>query len=154
VQVDVIAVRADHVPQVIAVVTEVLAEFGLVFGQGSATDDDLGQLPGSYTERGGAFWVATGDDLVIGTCGVFPQAANTFELRKMYLLPRARGLGLGGRLLDLAIAWTRARGGRRLVLDTADQMARAIDFYEARGFVRDDRYLHGARCTRGYVREL
>jgi putative acetyltransferase len=147
-------VTAADVPAVVRLVTAVLAEHGLEFGKGAATDDELHDLPGSYAGRGGAFWVATTDGAVIGTCGVFPVAPATYELRKMYLTPATRGRGLGARLLDVAVDWTRAHGGTRMVLDTVEEMARAIAFYEAHGFVRDDAQIRGARCTRGYARAL
>jgi putative acetyltransferase len=147
-------VTGADVPAVIELVAATLAEFGLEFGRGAATDAELHHLPASYAARGGAFWVGYDDADMLGTCGVFPVAAETFELRKMYLRPAARGRGLGARLLDVAVAWVKARGGRRIVLDTVDAMARAIAFYEAHGFVRDDAQIRGSRCTRGYVREL
>jgi GNAT superfamily N-acetyltransferase len=94
------------VPGVVALVRETLAEFGLRFGDGSKTDDELAALPGSYVRGGGAFWVAVDDrGSVVGTCGVFPVGAGDMELRKMYLYPRARGTGLGKRLLDESVAW-------------------------------------------------
>jgi putative acetyltransferase len=145
--------RAD-VPAVVALVRDVLAEFGLEFGKGSPTDAQLHELPDAYVARGGAFWIVTVDGTLAGTCGVFPVAPAIFELRKMYLRPISRGLGLGTRLLDVAVEWTRSRGGEQLVLDTVDEMARAIAFYEANGFVRDDAQIRGARCTRGYARRL
>ncbi|NVB76957.1 MAG: GNAT family N-acetyltransferase [Kofleriaceae bacterium] len=145
--------RAD-VPAVVELVRDVLAEFGLEFGKGSPTDAQLLELPDAYAARGGAFWIATVDGRLAGTCGVFPVAPEVYELRKMYLLPSTRGLGLGKRLLDVAVEWTSARGGTHLVLDTIDAMARAIAFYEANGFVRDDAQIRGARCTRGYARRL
>ena len=92
--------------------------------------------------------------MLLGTCGVFPVAPGTFELRKMYLHPSARGRGLGQQLLDESVRWTRLHGGRRIVLDTTERMDRAIAFYEANGFVRDDTEIRGARCSRGYTREL
>ena len=147
-------VEPADVPAVIALVTEVLAEFGLAFGKGSATDDALRELPGSYAGGGGAFWVATDGARLLGTCGVFPVAHGAFELRKMYLHRAARGLRLGTALLDVAIAWSRAHGADRLVLDTVEEMTRAIAFYEAHGFVRDDAQVRGARCTRGYAKPL
>ena len=147
-------VRATDVPAVLALVTDVLAEFGLEFGKGSPTDDTLRDLPGSYDDGGGAFWVATDGARLLGTCGVYPVAPGAIELRKMYLSPAARGLGLGRQLLDLAITWSRARGADRLVLDTVEEMTRAIAFYEAHGFVRDDTQVRGSRCTRGYTLPL
>ncbi len=147
-------VLAD-VPAAVALVRSVLAEFGLQFGEGSTTDDELAALPGSYAGRGGAFWVAIGaDGSLVGTCGVFPVAEGTFELRKMYLDPAARGTGLGRRMLDLAVRWCRGEGATRLVLDTTERMQRAIEFYERSGFVRDDAHIRGSRCSRGYVRSL
>lgn len=166
VRMEVVVRPVEHadVPAVIELVRETLAEFGLEFGKGAATDAELHQLPEIYTERGGAFWVATvvepglaGRDratVLAACCGVFPVAPATYELRKMYARPTSRGLGLGVRLLDTAVAWCRAQGGAQLVLDTVEEMTRAIAFYEANGFVRDDAQRRGSRCTRGYSRAL
>lgn len=143
------------VPEVTALVAEVLAEYGLEFGKGTKTDDDLRALPVSYASHGGAFWVGrAGSGELLGTCGVFPVATSTFELRKMYLRPAARGLGLGSRLLDVAEAWVRERGGNLIVLDTIEAMASACSFYERRGFVRDDAQIRASRATRGYAKRL
>jgi GNAT superfamily N-acetyltransferase len=149
-------VRKDDVAEVVDLVREVLAEFNLTFGQGAKTDEEVTRLPASYDEGGGAFWIAIDDATgrILGTCGVFPVEPGIYELRKMYLRTASRGLGLGQKLFDEAIAWTRARGGRRMVLDTIHEMTRAIAFYEANGFVRDDTQIRGARCSRGYAREL
>ncbi len=147
-------VHPADVRAVIALVTDVLAEFGLEFGKGAATDLELHDLPSSYADRGGAFWVATLDSALAGTCGVFPVAPGTYELRKMYLRPVRRGAGLGKRMLEVAVTWAREQGATQLVLDTMEAMTGAIAFYEAHGFVRDDAQLRGARCTRGYALPL
>ena len=145
-------VTAADVPEVVRLVTEVLAEFGLEFGKGSGTDDALARLPDSYAP--GAFWVAERDGELLGTCGVYPLSPTMFELRKMYLRPASRGLGIGKQLLDTALAFAKERGATHMVLDTTHEMTRAIAFYEAHGFVRDDTHIRGARCSRGYVRAL
>jgi len=148
-------VTIADVPGVVALVKCTLAEFGLRFGQGSKTDDELAALPGSYEQGGGAFWVAVDEGgRVMGTCGVFPVGAGDMELRKMYLHPSARGTGLGKRLLEESISWCRLHGAGRIVLDTTEQMTRAIAFYEANGFVRDDAQVRGSRCSRGYARRI
>ena len=152
-----IAVRpvdATEVPTVIALVRDVLAEFGLEFGKGASTDDELARLPTSYRDPGGEFWVALRSTEIIGTCGVFPVAPGTFELRKMYLRPSSRGLGVGKTLFEVALSWTRSRGASRIVLDTTEQMHRAIAFYESHSFVRDDEQIRGTRCSRGYTLRL
>jgi putative acetyltransferase len=148
-------VTTVDVPGVVALVRETLAEFGLRFGEGSKTDDELAALPASYEKEGGAFWVAVdAGGSIVGTCGVFPVGAGDVELRKMYLHPGARGTGLGKRLLEESVSWCRAHGVGRLVLDTTEQMTRAIAFYEANGFVRDDTQVRGSRCSRGYARRI
>jgi putative acetyltransferase len=154
VAIEVHLVTTADVPEVVALVAEILGEFGLEFGKGSPTDDELLALPDSYTSRGAAFWIARAGGELLGTCGVVPIEPPVYELRKMYLRPAARGTGLGRRLLEVAVAWTSSVGGDTLVLDTVESMQRAIAFYEANGFVRDDRYIRGARCTRGYVKRL
>jgi GNAT superfamily N-acetyltransferase len=52
----------------------------------------------------------------------------------MYLTPGLRGLGLGRRLLDVALAWARERGYSSVFLDTTDAMETARALYEAAGF--------------------
>ncbi len=148
-------VEAADVGPVLALVRDSLAEFGLEFGVGSDTDEQLRGLPVSYATRGGAFLVAVdGAGTVIGTAGVYPVAAGVYELRKMYLRPAARGQGVAARLFDACLAFCRERQARQIVLDTLHEMTAAIDFYERRGFVRDDAQIRGARCSRGYRLDL
>ncbi|MDQ3335432.1 MAG: GNAT family N-acetyltransferase [Myxococcota bacterium] len=148
-------VAAGDVPEVIQLVADTLAEFGLEFGKGSQTDEELHQLPASYAARGGQFWIARAESgELLGTAGMYPLSPTTFELRKMYLRPTSRGLGLGKQLLDTCAAWTQRRGGTHIVLDTMEKMQRAIAFYEAHGFVRDDTHIRGSRCSRGYIKAL
>lgn len=48
-------IEPRDVPAVLELIAETLAEFGLTFGRGSTTDDELRQLPGAYVDRGGMF---------------------------------------------------------------------------------------------------
>ena len=151
---EICAVTSADVPDVLVIVATTLAEFGLTFGSGSPTDDQLRGLPGAYEDHGGHFWVARLDGALVGTCGVFPVGTGVYELRKMYLRPSVRGHGVGKRLLATAIEWVRAQGGTHIVCDTIEEMTRAIAFYEAHGFVRDDAQMRAERCTRGYSLRL
>ncbi len=148
-------VAAADVPAVITLVTQVLGEFGIAFGEGSATDAELVGLPGVYRDVGGAFWVAIdGEARLVGTAGVYPLADGVFELRKMYLAREARGLGVGALLFEAASDFCRRAGASAIVLDTTDEMQQAIAFYERHGFVRDDSQIRGSRCSRGYRLDL
>jgi putative acetyltransferase len=148
------SVTAADVPEVVALVRDVLAEFGIAFGIGAATDAQLLSLPQSYTDAGGVFFVARQDGALLGTAGLFPVRDGGLELRKMYLRPAARGLGAGRALWAECLAFAKARGARRIVLDTTEQMQAAIRFYERLGFVRDDAQITAPRCSRGYRLEL
>jgi len=147
-------VTPGDVPQVVELVRATLAEFGLEFGKGAVTDEQLHALPGSYTSEGGAFFVALEGGELLGTAGVAPVGEGVFELRKMYLAPSSRGRGVGRQLLDACLRHCRARGAKRVVLDTTEKMTAAIAFYEKHGFVRDDTQVRGSRCSRGYRLEL
>ena len=58
------------------------------------------------------------------------------ELSRLYLLASAQGSGLGGALLDAALAEIAALGGRSAWLGAYDRNVKALDFYARRGFVR------------------
>jgi putative acetyltransferase len=147
-------VELVDVPAVVALVREVLAEFGITFGLGAGTDDQLLGLPTSYTKDGGAFFVAHEAGVITGTAGVVQLEPGVFELRKMYLRPSTRGHGVGQALFERCVAFVRAHGGVRVVLDTTEQMTAAIAFYERNHFVRDDTQRRAPRCSRGYRLEL
>lgn len=147
-------VEPRDVGAVVELVRTTLAEFGIVFGQGALTDEQLLHLPQSYTSEGGAFFVAVDGDVLVGTAGVTPVEPGVFELRKMYLRPAARGRGVGQQLFDACLAHVKGAGGRRIVLDTTEQMTAAIAFYERNGFVRDDTQRRASRCSRGYRLDL
>jgi putative acetyltransferase len=148
-------IQPADVPAAIALVRASLGEFGLSFGEGSATDAQMHGLPGSYRDQGGEFFVAlnAGGEL-LGTAGVMPVAPGIYELRKMYLRPASRGRGVGQRLFEACIEFCRAQQAKSVVLDTLHEMQSAIAFYEKNGFVRDDAQIRGARCSRGYRLDL
>jgi putative acetyltransferase len=150
----VVPVAAADVPEVVALVHDVLAEFGIAFGVGAATDAQLYSLPESYTGAGGVFFVARQGSALLGCAGLFPVRDGGLELRKMYLRPAARGQGAGRALWEACRGFAKARGARRIVLDTTEQMQAAIAFYERLGFVRDDAQITAPRCSRGYRLEL
>jgi putative acetyltransferase len=147
-------VQLEDVSSAVALVRDVLTEFGLEFGTGSEKDAQLAGLPASYRDFGGEFFVAIDAGNIIGTAGIFPLEPGVFELRKMYLHPSARGLGAGQELFDACLDFCRGQNAKSIVLDTRDDMRAAIAFYERRGFVRDDTQIRGARCSRGYRLDL
>lgn len=63
-----------------------------------------------------------------------PDTASDLELKRIYLLGRFQGGGLGKRLVSAAIAHAAASGARRLLLGVYAHNAAAIGFYRRLGF--------------------
>ncbi|MCL7971244.1 MAG: GNAT family N-acetyltransferase [marine benthic group bacterium] len=120
------------------VLVEVLAEFGAT-GEGfSDQDAELSAMSEAYGGPGAAYFVALLDGSLVGGAGLGPLPGadpDTCELRKMYLLPSARGLGAGRRLVEICLEEARRLGYRKCYLETLAQMDRARDLYERFGFL-------------------
>lgn len=56
------------------------------------------------------------------------------ELKRIYLLHRVHGLGVGARLMAAAVAAARAQGARRLLLGVYGGNDKAMSFYGRQGF--------------------
>lgn len=84
----------------------------------------------------GAFLIVRRADVPVG-CGALRLIDDdTGELKRMYVAPGERGRGLGRRLVVALEAEARARGARRLVLETGIRQHAAIALYERCGFER------------------
>lgn len=65
-----------------------------------------------------------------------PDTSGDLELKRIYLLGRFHGGGIGKRLVSAAIAHSTAAGARRLLLGVYAHNTNAIGFYERIGFGR------------------
>ncbi len=130
-------VRAADNEELGRIIREVMTEFGAV-GEGySIADPEVDAIFEAYPEPVAAYVVAEVGGRLVGGSGIGPlegAGAGVCELRKMYLLPEARGLGLGRRLLEICLDAARERGYRMCYLETLAQMDRARKLYEDFGF--------------------
>ena len=99
----------------------------------------LGDPVGQILAPGGEILMAEESGAAIGCCALIPLGEDAYELAKMAVSPRYQGRGVGRMLMDAAIATARARGARRLFLETNGKLAPAIRLYEAAGFVHVQR---------------
>jgi DNA-binding MarR family transcriptional regulator/RimJ/RimL family protein N-acetyltransferase len=87
-------------------------------------------------------WIAEMDGAPVGSVFLKKQSKTTAKLRLLLIEPRARGRGLGKRLVAECIAFARARGYRKLVLWTQSNLAAARHIYRAAGFRLAKEYRH------------
>jgi len=88
-----------------------------------------------FTGEGGAWLVAYDEDgAPVGCGGLRTLAPGVGEIKRMFVTQRARGAGLGRRLLRELERRAAAHGHRRVRLLTTAVLSEAIALYEAEGY--------------------
>lgn len=125
--------RPEDAPAVRRIVETVLKSYGLEMD--SETDADLENVGRSYEH--GRFYVVEEEGRILGCGGLHLPAVGhrRAEIRKMYLLPAARGRGLGKRLLERLLQDARGLGVTAAWLETNAVLGEALVLYKRHGFV-------------------
>ncbi|UNX54543.1 GNAT family N-acetyltransferase [Georgenia sp. TF02-10] len=92
--------------------------------------------PEDVTPPHGDFLLLTelGTGKLLGCGGVRKLPSGDIELRRMWLVPDARGRGLGRFLLRALENRARALGGTRLVLSANEALVEALALYRSAGY--------------------
>ena len=152
---------------VAAIIRTVMPEFGATGCGFAINDPEVDWMSRAYAEPRSAYFVverkaapAEAGGKVIGGGGIAPLEGGdgaTCELRKMYFLPEARGIGAGTAMMARCLQAARDAGFNRCYLETLAGMDAAMRLYERSGFRRIDAPLgdtgHGG-CNTFYLLDL
>ncbi len=117
-------------------------------------EEELAALPGKYSPPRGALYLAWHGDAVAGCVGVRPLHGDACEMKRLYVRPAWRGLGLGARLADASIAAARQAGYARMCLDSLPSLETAIGMYYRMGFTDTTPYYHNPLPGVVYLEKL
>ncbi|NJN85482.1 MAG: GNAT family N-acetyltransferase [Leptolyngbyaceae cyanobacterium SL_7_1] len=135
-------------------IRSVLAEYGLSC-EPEGCDRDVFEVEQAYWQAGGEFWVVETADELVGTAAYYPieRSDRTVEIRKMYLVPSARGQGLGRFLLQSLERAIAAKGFEQIRIETSTKLVEAVLLYERHGyFLGTD--VETQRCDRVYIKRI
>ncbi len=167
-----IVLMTPHAPDELAALRAVFAEYANALGIDLSFQnfaEELAALPGDYAEPRGVLLLALveADDaavaaegnsgqllrmadgrqaMVAGCCALRPLDSaddpNSAEMKRLYVRPAFRGLGLGRRLAEAILDAARGAGYACVLLDTLDDMESARTLYEDLGFIEVPPYYH------------
>ncbi len=143
-----------------AIIRTVMPEFG-ADGPGFAIHDvEVDTMYESYAQPRSSYFVLERDGVVIGGGGVAPlqnAEPDVCELRKMYFLPAARGIGAGTAMMQRCLDAARVHGFKRCYLETLTGMDAAQALYKRSGFTALRAPMGGTghfSCDRFFIRTL
>ncbi|KAF2217562.1 hypothetical protein CERZMDRAFT_30706 [Cercospora zeae-maydis SCOH1-5] len=106
-------------------------------------DNETSYMPGKYAPPAGALYLArnrAGE--AVGCVGLRPLAThhNYCEMKRLYVHPQGRGMGIGKALAEKVIAHAVKVGYEAMMLDTLESMESARSLYKSLGFVETEAY--------------
>jgi GNAT superfamily N-acetyltransferase len=134
--------RIEHVgyddPDAVALIGQVQQEYVVIYGGHDATRVSTTE----FAEPHGRFLVGYADGVPVA-CGGWrahesadPRFADgDAEVKRMYVVPAARGRGFARAILAELEYTAAAAGSRRMVLETGTKQPAAIALYESSGYL-------------------
>jgi GNAT superfamily N-acetyltransferase len=131
-----IEIRAAE-PRDLAAVRDLVEEYVRSLGVDlgfQEIDRELADLGAAYGPPGGRILIALVDGDAAGCVAVRPLEAECCEMKRLYVRPDFRGLGLGKALTLAVIGAAQELGYERMRIDTLPQMGAARRLYASLGF--------------------
>ena len=167
--------EAHEIEATRAIFREYAASLGVDLGFQNF-DEELAALPGEYADPRGSVLLALvsttdtavsvkseplqrangGLAYVAGCCALRPLDSadypNAAEMKRLYVRPEFRGVGLGRQLVEAILDVARGAGYACVLLDTLDDMESARALYEDLGFAEVPPYYHNPIAGSHYLK--
>jgi putative acetyltransferase len=109
-------------------------------------DEELANLPGDYSPPEGCILLALQDGQPAGCVALHRLDDGICEMKRLYVRPPFRALGIGKVLAEAIIAEARRKGYKKMWLDTVPSMHEAQALYESLGFRDIESYRYNPIC--------
>ena len=132
------------------IVKDTMAEFGVNRPNTVYYDPTTNALYEMFQKERAIYNVAEINNKIVGGAGIYPTDGlpnDTCELVKMYLVPKARGLGLGRILIEKCLQQAKDLGNKKIYLESMPELRQALKVYEKFGF----EYLKGPMGNSGHT---
>jgi len=147
-------------PIIEQIIKHSLESFGLNIPGTAYFDPHLGRLSQFYERQANAtYWVAVNDqDETVGGVGIGPfgQRTSVCELQKLYVAPKAQGMGLAKELMKTALDFAKEHY-THCYLETFEKLEAANRLYDKLGFQQLEKPLEGSEhsaCNTWYLKKL
>ena len=119
------------------VIRSVLIEMGVPKTGTAYEDEELDTMYEAYFGPRTVYYVVTKEKKILGGGGIAPLKdgdPSVCELQKMYFSPKARGKGLGQKLIDTCIDFAKSNNFKLCYIETMPNMEAAQKLYKKLGF--------------------
>jgi putative acetyltransferase len=124
-------------PALASIIRRTLEEYNAVKPGTVYFDETTDHLYDVFQSEKSCYFIVEANGQIYGGAGIFPTKdlpANTCELVKMYLVPNARGKGIGQMLLEKCIEKAKNEGFEKMYLESMPELVNAIAMYKRNGF--------------------
>ena len=144
--VEILEVHPDS-PEARQCLARYYAEIGARFDGGFDPEQSSAPTLDDFAPPGGSFLVMQVDGALVGCGGFKRDPSGAAYLKRMWVAPEARGLGLGTRLLGALEEKAKALGYDKVHLETERSLTEAQQLYRSSGYrevppFNDELYAH------------
>jgi putative acetyltransferase len=105
-------------------------------------EKELQTLHQVYSPPQGCIILAKQNDATVGCIALKPIGEGVCEMKRLFVRPEARGVGLGRKLVGELISFARKSSYTTMKLDTVSKLKEAISLYRSFGFVETSPYVY------------